>query len=57
MLLELKRFEIPPGERILLKDVTWYEFEKILEELGEHRATKIAYHHHILEIIEQINDK
>ena len=30
MLLELKRFEIPPGERILLKDVTWYEFEKIL---------------------------
>ncbi len=51
MLLELKRFEILPGERILLKEVTWDEFEHILEELGEHRASKIAYHHHILEIM------
>ncbi|WP_107667362.1 Uma2 family endonuclease [Cyanothece sp. BG0011] len=51
MLLELKRFEILPGERILLKNVTWDEFEQILEELGEHRASKIAYHHHILEIM------
>ncbi|MDJ0731191.1 MAG: Uma2 family endonuclease [Crocosphaera sp.] len=51
MLLELKHFQIPPGERILLKEVTWDEFEQILEELGEHRASKIAYHDHILEIM------
>ncbi len=51
MLLELKRFEILPGERILLKEVTWDEFEQILEELGEHRTSKIADHHHILEIM------
>ncbi|MDJ0599152.1 MAG: Uma2 family endonuclease [Crocosphaera sp.] len=51
MLLELKRFDIPPGQKILLKEVTWDEFEQILDELGEHRASKIAYHHHTLEIM------
>ncbi|MGK7878782.1 MAG: Uma2 family endonuclease [Crocosphaera sp.] len=51
MLLELKRFDIPPGQRIFLKDVTWDEFEQILEELGEHRGSKIAYHYHTLEIM------
>ncbi|MDJ0846363.1 Uma2 family endonuclease [Crocosphaera sp.] len=51
MLLELKRFHIPPGQRILLKDVSWDEFEQILEALGEHRASKIAYHYHTLEIM------
>ncbi len=51
MLLELKRLDIPPGQRILLRDITWQEFEQILEELGEHRAARIAYSHHILEIM------
>ena len=51
MLLELKRFDIPPGPRIFLKEVTWDEFEQILEELGEHRGSKIAYHYHTLEIM------
>ena len=51
MLLELKRFDIPPGQKIFLKEVTWDEFEQILEELGEHRGSKIAYHYHTLEII------
>jgi hypothetical protein len=34
MLLELKRFNIPPGHKVFLEDVTWQEFETILEELG-----------------------
>jgi Uma2 family endonuclease len=51
MLLELKRLEIPPGQRILLKDVSWQEFETILEELGEHRAARVAYNNGILEIM------
>ncbi|MGI8503396.1 MAG: Uma2 family endonuclease, partial [Hassallia sp.] len=37
MLLELKRIQVPPGQRVLLKDVTWQELETILEDLGEHR--------------------
>jgi hypothetical protein len=37
MLLELKRIHVPPGQRVLFSDVTWQEFETILEDLGEHR--------------------
>jgi Uma2 family endonuclease len=51
MLLELKRIYVPPGQRVLLKDVTWQELETILEELGEHRAARIAYDKGILEIM------
>jgi Uma2 family endonuclease len=51
MLLELKRIHVPPGQRVLLRDVTWQELEAILEDLGEHRAARIAYDRGILEIM------
>ena len=51
MLLELKRIYIPPGQTVVLRDVTWQEFETILEELGEHRAARIAYDRGMLEIM------
>src|SRR5919199_2063909 len=51
MLLELKRFNIPPGHKVFLENVTWQEFETILEELGEHRASRVAYDNVILEIM------
>ncbi len=51
MLLELKRIHVPPGQRVLLQDVTWQELETILEELGQHRAARIAYDRGILEIM------
>ncbi|MEM7759652.1 MAG: Uma2 family endonuclease [Cyanobacteria bacterium P01_A01_bin.40] len=51
MLLELKRFYIPPGQKVLLQDVNWSEFEAILEELGEQRAARIAYEKETLEIM------
>ncbi|MBH8563832.1 Uma2 family endonuclease [Nostoc sp. CENA67] len=51
MLLELKRIHVPPGQRVLLCDVTWQELEIILDELGEHRATRIAYDKGTLEIM------
>lgn len=50
MLLELKRFDIPPGQKIYLKDVSWEEFEQILHELG-HRGARIAYRNRRLEIM------
>lgn len=43
MLLELTRLEVPPGQRLLLRDVTWQEFETILDELGDHRGARLAY--------------
>ncbi len=51
MLLDLKRIKVPPGQRVLLQDVTWQEFETILAELGEHRAARIAYSHGVLELM------
>ena len=51
MLLELNRIHVPPGQRVLLKDVTWQELEMILEELGERRAARIAYDKGTLEIM------
>ena len=51
MLLELKRITVPPGQKLILNDVTWQEFENILEELGEHRSSRIAYDRGILEIM------
>jgi Uma2 family endonuclease len=51
MLLNIKRINVPPGQHVLLRDVTWEEFETILDELGEHRATRIAYDRGVLEIM------
>jgi Uma2 family endonuclease len=48
--LQLRQLEVPPGQRVILQDVTWQEFEAILEELGEHRATRLAYDGGTLEI-------
>lgn len=51
MLLNIRRINVPPGQRVLLSDVTWQEFETILDELGEHRAARIAYDRGVLEIM------
>ena len=51
MLLELNRITVPPGQRVLLSYVSWQEFEAILEDLGEHRASRVAYDNGVLEIM------
>ena len=33
--LQLRQLDVPPGQRLLLHDVSWDEFEAILAELGE----------------------
>ena len=49
--LQLRQLDVPPGQRVLFHDVPWNEFEAILDELGEHRGTRIAYDNGILEIM------
>jgi len=51
MLVELEKIQVPQGQRILLNNITWQEFETILEELGEHRSARIAYDQGTLEIM------
>ncbi|MBE9067535.1 Uma2 family endonuclease [Leptolyngbya cf. ectocarpi LEGE 11479] len=49
--LQLRQLDVPQGQRLLLHYVSWSEFEAILEELGEHRSTRIAYDNGLLEIM------
>lgn len=48
--LELRQIEIQPGQHLILRQVSWQEFEAILEEMGEHRASRVAYCQGVLEI-------
>lgn len=51
VMLQLRQLDVPPGQRVLLHNLNWEEFEAILEELGEHRGTRVAYDSRTLEIM------
>ena len=51
MLIELERIQIPPDQHLLIENVSWQEFESILEDLGERRNSRIAYKQSLLEIM------
>ncbi|NER92319.1 MAG: Uma2 family endonuclease [Symploca sp. SIO1B1] len=48
--LQLRQLDVPPGQRLLVRDVDWSEFETILRELRESRSSRIAYSNGTLEI-------
>jgi Uma2 family endonuclease len=48
--LQLRQLDVPPGHRVLFHNVSWQEFEAILDELGDRRAARIAYSNGTLEI-------
>jgi Uma2 family endonuclease len=48
--LQLRQIVVQPGQRIQLQDISWSEFEAILDELGDRRACRIAYSDGVLEI-------
>ena len=49
--IPIQRIQVPPGQRVLLQDVSWEEFEAILEELGDRRSSRVAYCDGMLEIM------
>lgn len=48
--LRLRQIDVQPGQCLTLREISWAEFEAILEELGEHRATRVTYYQGVLEI-------
>jgi Uma2 family endonuclease len=48
--LQLQQLVVHPGQRVQLQAVDWQEFEAILDELGDKRASRIAYSDGVLEI-------
>ena len=49
--LQVRQLDVPPGQHVRFHDVSWLEFEEILVELGEHRASRVAYDNGVLEIM------
>ncbi len=49
--LRLQQLHVPPGRRVLIEHVSWPEFAEIVEELGDHRGTRVAYSQGTLEIV------
>jgi Uma2 family endonuclease len=49
--LQLRQIRVQPGQCVLLENVIWQEFEAIIDELGEHRNSRIAYSQGTLEIM------
>jgi Uma2 family endonuclease len=41
---------LAPGSKVTIPDISWLEFEAILQELGQRRAARIAYSLNTLEI-------
>lgn len=51
MQLQLNQLDVQPGQRVLLRNISWDEFEQILEEMGDRSGTRIAYYKGMLEIM------
>ena len=49
--LQLRQIRVPEGQTVEIQDVSWSEFETILQELGENRNTRIAYSEGTLTIV------
>lgn len=49
--LKLNQIDVLPGQRVILRNVNWNQFEAILTELGEQRSTRLAYSRGMLEIM------
>ena len=47
----VSQIELAPGSVVTMRDVTWQEFEAILNEFDESRSTRIAYSQGTLEIM------
>jgi Uma2 family endonuclease len=51
MLLALEQIIVPPGHQLLLKNVSWQQFQDILQNLGESRSARLSYSQGTLEIM------
>jgi Uma2 family endonuclease len=47
----LSKIELNPGSKIKIYDVNWQEFEGLIDEFGERRNVRMAYHQGTLEIM------
>ena len=51
VLKPVSQIELAPGSSIAIPNVSWAEYEAILQEIGEHRSARVAYSQNTLEIM------
>jgi Uma2 family endonuclease len=51
MQVAIEKIVVKPGQQLLLRDISWSDFEEILADLGEHRGSRISYSNGALEIM------
>lgn len=51
MQVQLKQLVVPPGQQLLMTEVSWEMYEQLLEEFGEKRSSRINYSQGVLEIM------
>ena len=47
----VSQIKLAPGSVVTIPNVTWQEFESILQELGSKRSARVAYSNNMLEIM------
>jgi Uma2 family endonuclease len=57
VLKPVSQIELAPGSVVTIPNISWLEFESILQELGEKRRTRIAYSNSTLEIMVPLLDR
>ena len=57
VLKPVSQITLSPGSIVTIPNITWLEFESILQELGEKRRTRIAYSNSTLEIMVSLLDR
>ena len=48
--IAIAQIQLSEGQRVTLENINWQEFEDILEDLGEHRHSLMAYYKGVLEL-------
>ncbi|MEM7063542.1 MAG: Uma2 family endonuclease [Cyanobacteria bacterium P01_B01_bin.77] len=54
--MAISKLHLEPGSHVTIPDVSWQDFESILQELGENRGSRVAYSRKILEIMVPLPD-
>jgi Uma2 family endonuclease len=49
--IPIQRIQVLPGQHVVLRDISWDDYEAILQELGDRSASRIAYDNGMLEIM------
>uniref|UniRef100_B8HRP5 Putative restriction endonuclease domain-containing protein n=1 Tax=Cyanothece sp. (strain PCC 7425 / ATCC 29141) TaxID=395961 RepID=B8HRP5_CYAP4 len=47
----LDRLQLAPGSRVTIPDISWEQYEQLLERTGDHRSYRLSYDHGTLEIV------